>query len=133
MDECYEEKPLKKLSKAHKNNLKEAKYVPECEIESFKRKTKNRKKPTDMPTQPRDRKKAIGRKMAKNNSKAIISGTFDFAPEDYLDKSLLFDLKKTSEEKNYDAIIEIIPDNDKYYIEHREGTNAFHIRKDEKQ
>ena len=125
MDECYGEKSLKKLWEALKNNLKEARYVPECEIETFKRKIKNRKKATDAPTQPRDRKKAIGRKMAKNNSKAIISGTFDFDPKDYLDKSLLFDLMKTSEEKTYDAIIEIIPDNDKYYIEYREGTNAF--------
>ena len=68
--------------------------------------------------------------MAKNNSKAIISGTFGFDPEDYLDKSLLFDLKKTSEEKIF---IEKIPDSNKPYIEHREKTNAFGIRKDEKQ
>ena len=129
--EYYEEKPLKKSSKARKNNLKESKCVPERKIETFKRKTKNRKKPTDVPTHPRDRKKVIERKMAKSNSKATISDTFGFDPEDYLDKSLLFDLKKTSEEKIFDSIIEEIPDNDKHY--NREGTNAFHIRKDEKQ
>ena len=66
--------------------------------------------------------------MAKNNSKAIISGTFDFDPEDYLIKSLLFDLKKTRKEKIFDAIIEKIPDNNKCYIEHSEGTNAFLVR-----
>ena len=66
--------------------------------------------------------------MAKNHSKAIISGTSDFDPEDYLIKSLLFDLKKTREEKIFDAIIEKIPDNSKCYIEHSEGTNAFLIR-----
>ena len=71
--------------------------------------------------------------MAKNNSKAIISGTFHFDPEDYLDKSLLFDLRKTGEEKIFNAIIEKIPDNDKYYIKHRQGTNTFWIKKDEKQ
>ena len=54
--------------------------------------------------------------MAKNNSKAIISGTFGFDPEDYLDKSLLFDLKKTSKENFFDAIIEKIPDSNKPYI-----------------
>ena len=60
------------------------------------------------------------KKIAEKNSKSILSGTFDFDPEEFLDKSLLFDLKKTS-------------DNDIHYIEHRKGTNAFRIRKDEKQ
>ena len=50
--------------------------------------------------------KAIERKMAKNHSKAIISGTSDFDPEDYLIKSLLFDLKKTREEKILHATTE---------------------------
>ena len=49
----------------------------------------------------------------------------------YAGPSLLFDLKKTSEGKIFDSILEKIPDkNDIYYIEHREGTNAFRIRKD---
>ena len=60
-------------------------------------------------------------------------GTFDFDPEEYLHKSLLFELKKASEEKIFDVILERIPDNDTYYIEHREGTNTFRISKDEKQ
>ena len=33
----------------------------------------------------------------------------------------------------FDAIIEKLPDDGKYYIEHREGTNTFCIRKGEKQ
>ena len=70
--------------------------------------------------------------MAKKNLEVIISKTFDFDPEDYLDKSLLFDLKKSSVEIFFDAIIEKLPDNDKDYIEHREETNTFCIRKDEK-
>ena len=45
----------------------------------------------------------------------------------------MFDLNKTSDEKLFDAIIEKVPDNDKYYKEYREGTNAFHIRKDEEE
>ena len=45
----------------------------------------------------------------------------------------MFDLKKISEEKFFDAILEKIPDNDTYYVEHRGGTNAFRITKNEKQ
>ena len=33
----------------------------------------------------------------------------------------------------FNAILEKISDNDTYYIEHREGTNAFRIMKDKKQ
>ena len=80
-------------------------------------------------TSPRA-KKQLEKKLAKNNSKSIRSGNFDFDPEEFLDKSLLFDLKQTREEQISDAILEEIPDNDKCYIEHREGTNAFRIRKD---
>ena len=32
--------------------------------------------------------------MTKKNFKSIFAGTFDFDSEEYLDKSLLFDLKK---------------------------------------
>ena len=61
-------------------------------------------------------------------------GNLTLIPEEILDKPLLFDLKKTSEEKIFDSILEKIPDkNDNYYIEHREGTNAFRIRKDPKE
>ena len=45
----------------------------------------------------------------------------------------MLDLKKTGEGKIFNAILEKIPDNDTYYVEHREGTNAFRIRKDKKQ
>ena len=34
--------------------------------------------------------------MAENNSKLFLSRKFDFDPKEILDKSLLFDLKKTS-------------------------------------
>ena len=71
--------------------------------------------------------------MAKRKSKSILSGTFDFDPEEYLNKLLEFDLKKTSEEKIIGAIIEKLLNNDTYLIEHRDGTNVFCIRKDEKQ
>ena len=71
--------------------------------------------------------------MVENNSKLLLSWKFDFDPEEILDKSLLFDLKKTSEDKIFDWILEKIPDkNDIYCIEHREGTNAFTLRKEPK-
>ena len=44
--------------------------------------------------------------MTKKNSKSILSGTFDFDPEQYLDELLLFNLKNPSEEKIFDAISE---------------------------
>lgn len=61
-----------------------------------------------------------------------MSGTFEFDPEECLDKLLLFDLEKTSAENIFNKIIEKLPDNDTYYIEHRHETNAFCERKDKK-
>ena len=58
--------------------------------------------------------------MAENNSKLLLSGKFEFDPEETLDKLLLFNLKKTSVEKTFDLRLEKIPDqNDISYIEHR--------------
>ena len=71
--------------------------------------------------------------MAKRNFKSILLGTSDFNSDEYLDEWLLFDFEKSSEEKFFDRTLERIPDNDTYYIEHRKGTNAFRIRKDERQ
>ena len=42
---------------------------------------------------PREQKKLIKKKMTKKNFKPIFAGTFDFDSEEYLDKSLIFDLK----------------------------------------
>ena len=41
----------------------------------------------------------IENRMAKKNSNAILSKTFDFDPQEYLDKSLLFDLKRQVRKK----------------------------------
>ena len=85
------------------------------------------------PIHLRERKKALEVGMAKNNSARILPKNFDFDLQELLDKSLLFDLRKTSKEKIFDAILEKIPDDDMYYIERREGKNAFRIRRDKKQ
>ena len=71
--------------------------------------------------------------MAINNSDFLLSSTFDPNPEDILDKSIYFDLKKTSEKKILDRIIEKMPNNDKYYIEHRERINTFCLRRDKRE
>ena len=57
------------------------------------------------------------KKKKKKKSNSVLLGTFDFDPEEYLDKSHLFDLKKTSDEKIFNAILEKILDSDTYYVE----------------
>ena len=65
---------------------------------------------------------------------AVLESIFTFDPAEYIDKAFLFDLRKTSEEKIFDRLLENIPDgNDKYYTKHTDGTNVFRIRTDERQ
>ena len=40
--------------------------------------------------------------------------------------------KSLQQRKNFDAILEKIPDNDSYQVEHQEGKNPFRIEKDKK-
>ena len=69
--------------------------------------------------------------MAENNSKLLLLGKFDFDPEEILDKSLLFNLKKASADKIFDSILKKISDKSYiYYIKYREETNSFRLRKD---
>ena len=110
----------------------EKEFKNEQENKACKRKTPRRKK-TEVPIHACERKKAIEAKMARNKSAKILAKNIDFGPQQYLDTSLLFDLKKTSEEQIFEAILEKIPDENKYYIEHRGGTNSFRIGHDEKQ
>ena len=133
MGKYHEKKPLKKLLKARKNEMKEAEYVPEREIDTPKRKTKKRKKPTETLTHPRDRKKAIEKKLQKTIQKRFYLTPLTLTLKTISRSRCCSILKKTSKEKLFDAIIEKLPNNDKYYIEHRDGTNAFRIRRDGKQ
>ena len=56
--------------------------------------------------------------MARKNSKTALLN-FDFDPKNYIVIDLLFNFKKTSEEKIVDRIIEKLPDdNDNLCIEH---------------
>ena len=109
-------KTIKTLKEKSNESTNNGSWIKESENKNYKGKNKTSRT-----------------EMAENNSKLFLSEKFDFEPEEILDKLLLFDFKKTSEEKIFDSILEKIPDkNDIYYIEHREGTNAFRIRKDSK-
>ena len=110
--------------------MSEREFKNEPENEVSKRKTPKRKK-AEIPLHPHERKKAIEAKMAKNNSAKILAKKFDFDPQEY--KSLLFDLKKTSEEQIFEVVLEKICDDHKHYIEHRNRMNSFQIRHNEKQ
>lgn len=66
---------------------------------------------------PRERKKKQlkqrwGKK--KEKSKKTLSKISDFDPQEYLNKSVLFNLNKTSEEQIFYGIIKKLPTNDKY-------------------
>ena len=141
MGEYYEEKPFK----IHANR-KTDKYGEISNVTKKNNENVTRKKPTKAQTMTvewskaktkiihlEQRKKLCEQKMAENNSKLLLLGKFDFDPKEILDKSLLFDLKKASEDKTFDSILKKIPDkNDIYYIKHREETNSFRLRKDPK-
>ena len=58
-----------------------------------------------------------------------MDGQFDFSPEQFLNKTVLFDISKVNEGKIINRIIENLPkDNDELYIVHEPGTNAFSLR-----
>ena len=118
MGKYYDEKKAIKPTKPRKNNMGGKEVKNEQENEMRKRKTPKRTK-AEIPLRPCEREKGIDAKMSKNNSAEISAKNFNFDPQEHLDKSLLFDLKKTSKEKIFDTILEKIPYDDKYYIQHR--------------
>ena len=129
-----------KFRQKEKNNNDEISGVINKSNENTKRKkltetmTVESKRVKTTIKHPRERKKLHKQKMAENNSKLFLSGKFNFDLQKIFDKFLLFNLKKASEEKVIDSILEKIPDkNDIYYMERRKGTNASRIRKDSKQ
>ena len=67
---------------------------------------------------PRERTIAHEKEIGANNSLALLENK-NFDARIYLDKPLIFDLKKTSEEKIMERLIESIPEgNNDFYIEH---------------
>ena len=67
--------------------------------------------------------------MTRDNVFALMDGQFDFSPEQFLNKTVLFDISKVNEGKIINRIIENLPkDNDELYIVHEPGSNAFSLR-----
>ena len=65
----------------------------------------------------RERLQIKKRKIAHGNTMAL-KNNFDFDPRDYLNKPLVFGMRKTCKEKILDRIIEKLPsDNDLFYVE----------------
>ena len=61
---------------------------------------------------------------ANENSINLLLGKFDFDPRKSLNETLIFDTSVLDEEIIIDRIIDAI--NDKYWIEHKPGTNYLH-------
>ena len=119
-----------RLARATKNaqaddDVKFIKQVPAHPRDRLRRKTKTLKHPRD-----RIREKKL--KIARENVSALMRGKFVFDPEDFLNKTVLFDTSKIDEEKIIDRILENIPgDNDDIYLIHEPGTNAFSLRRED--
>ena len=97
------------------------------------------------PTHPRNRIKKYIKNLklrmknkeeqtARDNISALMRGEFNFDPDLILDKTLLFDTKKIDEKIIMDKIIEALenPMNDKFYIEHPVGSNAFTLKREDR-
>ena len=79
---------------------------------------------------PRTRKQLKEKEIARGNS-AAVQANFTINPEDFLDMTLLFNLRMTDEMEIEDWLVDnLAVNNDEYYIEHKQGTNVFRIRKE---
>ena len=131
-DEIYKKKAKKKAIKTltkKKLSIKKTKTIkvvepkedddPELVITGFK--------PI---SHPRTRKQLKEKEIARGNS-AAVHANFTINPEDFLDVPLLFNLKITDEMEIEDWLVDnLAVNNDEYYIEHKQGTNVFRIRKE---
>ena len=95
MGEYYGEKKMKKPPKYCKNNMGKLEFKNDQEHEARKRKMPKRKK-AEIPLHPHGRKRQLRQRWQKIT---LLAQNFAF-PQEYRDKSLLFDLKKTSEEQS---------------------------------
>ena len=78
----------------------------------------------------RTRKQLKEKEVARGIS-AAVQANFTINPEEFLDVPLLFNLRMTDEMEIEDCLVDnLAVNNDKYYIEHKQGTNFFRIRKE---
>ena len=79
-----------------------------------------------------DKMKIINRKTkaTNENTRNVMRGELNFDPKEILNKTLIFDTSMVDEEVIIDRIIDTInnPFNDKYWREHKPGTNYFTLR-----
>ena len=81
---------------------------------------------------PRDRLKTEELQVARENVSSLMEGKLNSSPEQFLNKTVLFDISKVNKEKIIDRIIENLPkDNDKVHIVHEPGTNASSLRRED--
>ena len=79
---------------------------------------------------PRTRKQLIEKAVARANSAAVQSN-LGIDLENLVDVPLLFNLRMTSEMEIENWLVDNLAiNNDEYYIEHKQGTNVFRIRKE---
>ena len=79
---------------------------------------------------PRTRKQLKEKLVARANSAAVQSN-LGIDLENLVDVPLLFNLRMTSEMEIEDWLVDNLAiNNDEYYIEHKQGTNVFRIRKE---
>ena len=72
-------------------------------------------------------------KIARENVSVLMGGKFVFDPEVFLNKTVLFDTSKVSEEKIVDKILESLPaDNNSIYLIHEPGRNSFSLRREDR-
>ena len=71
-------------------------------------------------------------KIARENVSTLMRGKFVFDPEVFLNKTVLFDTSKVSEEKRVHKILESLPaDNNYIYLIHERGTNSFSLKRED--
>ena len=81
-------------------------------------------------SQPRTRKQLKEKEIAHGNSVAV-QANFTINLEEFLDVPLLFNLRMTDEMEIEDWLVDnLAVNNDEYYIELKQGTNVFRIRKE---
>ena len=84
------------------------------------------KKKTEILKHPRDRLKTKDLQVAMDNVSALMEGKFNFSPEQFLNKTVLFDVSKVNEKKIIERIIEnLSKDNDELYIVHEPAQMHF--------
>ena len=105
------------------------KQVPMHPRDRLERATKNAQKDNDDVEFIWDEKEL---KIARENVSALMRGKFVFDPEVFLNKTVLFDTSKVSEEKIVHKILESLPaDNNYIYWIHERGTNSFSLKRED--